>query len=114
MPIEGGVPECCEVLGGVTSEDRATVLIERGVAPGDRVGLYLDKSIEAVAAIYGALKARAAYVPLDPRGLASRLGYRRPTRKTRLLAVIVAPSSKVSTTRALWRRPRAIEKRTRE
>jgi amino acid adenylation domain-containing protein len=39
---------------------------ECGVARGDRVGLYLDKSAHAVAAIYGVLKAGAAYVPLDP------------------------------------------------
>ena len=32
MPIEGGVSEGGEVLRGVASEDRATVLIERRVA----------------------------------------------------------------------------------
>ncbi len=37
-----------------------------GVRPGDRVGIYLRKSIDAVAAIYGILKAGAAYVPVDP------------------------------------------------
>jgi len=34
-----------------------------GGRPGDRVGLYLRKSIDAVAAISGILKAGAAYVP---------------------------------------------------
>jgi len=53
----------------------AHALVDRGVGPGSRVGLYLDKSIEAVAAIYGVLKAGAAYVPLDPRAPTSRLGY---------------------------------------
>ena len=43
-----------------------------GVRPGDRVGLYLRKSIDAVAAIYGVLKAGAAYVPVDPGAPASR------------------------------------------
>jgi L-proline---[L-prolyl-carrier protein] ligase len=38
---------------------------ECGVARGDRVGLYLDKSADAVVALYGVLKAGAAYVPLD-------------------------------------------------
>src|SRR5687767_13974762 len=41
-------------------------LIAMGVAPGDRVGFYLRKSIDTVAALYGILKAGAAYVPVDP------------------------------------------------
>src|SRR5437867_2881458 len=36
------------------------------VGQGDRVGIYLGKSIDAVASIYGILKAGAAYVPVDP------------------------------------------------
>ena len=43
-----------------------------GVLPGDRVGLYLDKSIDAVVAIYGILKSGACYVPLDPVGPVDR------------------------------------------
>lgn len=43
-----------------------------GVRPGDRVGIYLDKSINAIAAIYGALYAGAAYVPVDPEAPAKR------------------------------------------
>ncbi len=53
----------------------AALLIELGVKRGDRVGLFLDKSIEAVVGIYGALKSGAAYVPLDPRAPAARLTY---------------------------------------
>lgn len=41
-------------------------LVDQGVQPGDRVALVLDRSIEAVAAIYGVLLAGAVYVPLDP------------------------------------------------
>lgn len=37
-----------------------------GVRPGGRVGIYMRKSADAVAAIYGILKAGAAYVPVDP------------------------------------------------
>jgi len=37
-----------------------------GVFKGDRVGLYMRKSIDTLAAIFGALKAGAAYVPVDP------------------------------------------------
>jgi len=51
------------------------LLIATGVRPGDRVGLYLEKSLEAVVAIYGILKAGAVYVPLDSRAPATRLAY---------------------------------------
>lgn len=37
-----------------------------GIGRGDRVGFCLGKSIDAVAAIFGILKAGAAYVPVDP------------------------------------------------
>ncbi len=40
-------------------------LCDLGVRPGDRVGLCLRKSIDAVVALFGALKAGAAYVPVD-------------------------------------------------
>ena len=38
----------------------------RGCQPDSFVGLYLHRSIDAVVAILGVLKAGAAYVPLDP------------------------------------------------
>lgn len=50
-------------------------LIERGVRRGDRVGFYLEKSLESVAAIYGILKTGAAYVPFDPQAPPQRLAY---------------------------------------
>ena len=53
----------------------ANLLREVGVARGDRVGLYLDKSLEAVVGIYGILKCGGAYVPLDPSAPTRRLGY---------------------------------------
>jgi amino acid adenylation domain-containing protein len=46
----------------------AAFLLDVGIAPGDRVGILLPKSIEAVCTIYGTLLAGAAYVPLDCRG----------------------------------------------
>lgn len=51
----------------------ARLLCDEGTAPGDRVGLYLDKSLESLVGIYGTLKAGAAYVPLDPQAPTSRL-----------------------------------------
>jgi amino acid adenylation domain-containing protein len=50
-------------------------LFALGVAPGDRVGFYLRKSIDTVATLYGILKAGAAYVPVDPGAPPSRNAY---------------------------------------
>jgi len=50
-------------------------LICQGVRPGDRVGIYLHKSIDTVASIFGVLKTGAAYVPVDPLAPATRNGY---------------------------------------
>ena len=58
-----------------TANRVARLLGAHGVRRGDRVGLYLEKSLESLVGIYGILKAGAAYVPLDPRRTASRLGY---------------------------------------
>ena len=44
----------------------AHLLRERGVTRGDRVGLWLPKSVESVVAMLAVLKAGAVYVPLDP------------------------------------------------
>src|SRR5687767_4338835 len=46
-----------------------------GVRRGDRVGIYLHKSIDAVASICGILEAGAAYVPVDPIAPPSRNAY---------------------------------------
>jgi amino acid adenylation domain-containing protein len=46
-----------------------------GVGKGDRVGIYLPKSIDSVAAIFGILRCGAAYVPLDPLAPAARNAY---------------------------------------
>ncbi len=50
-------------------------LIHLGVRRGDRVGIYVRKSIDSVAAIFGVLKAGAAYVPVDPFAPVSRNAY---------------------------------------
>ncbi len=46
----------------------ANTLIERGIAPGDRVAVYLPNGIELVVALCGVLKAGAIVVPVT-RGL---------------------------------------------
>src|SRR3546814_11052941 len=50
-------------------------LVAAGVGPGDRVGLYLEKSLASVAAIFGILNAGAAYVPVDPHAPPERNRY---------------------------------------
>lgn len=50
----------------------ATRLARWGVGRGDRVGLYLPKRIEGVAAIHGVLRSGAAYVPVDPQAPPAR------------------------------------------
>lgn len=40
-------------------------LIERGLKPGDRVGIYFPKGIEQIISVYGILMAGCTYVPLD-------------------------------------------------
>jgi amino acid adenylation domain-containing protein len=46
-----------------------------GVKRGDRVGVCLRKSADAVASLFGIMKAGAAYVPVDPMAPASRNAY---------------------------------------
>ncbi|MBE0565466.1 MAG: amino acid adenylation domain-containing protein [Krumholzibacteria bacterium] len=45
----------------------ATALAEAGVARGDRVGIWMDKTPACVQAVVGTMMAGAAYVPLDPK-----------------------------------------------
>lgn len=57
-----------------TTNRVARLLGAHGVGHGDRVGLYLDKSLEALCGVYGIMKAGATYVPLDPGAPPARLG----------------------------------------
>jgi amino acid adenylation domain-containing protein len=60
-------PEASVTYGGLDAlsamvRDR---LVALGVGRGDRVGIYGRKSVDSLAAIFGALRAGAAYVPVD-------------------------------------------------
>ena len=57
------------------SNQIAHALSTLGVMRGDRVGLYLEKSVDAIVAVYGILKSGAAYVPHDPQAPAARLAH---------------------------------------
>lgn len=51
----------------------ANSLIRHGVRAGDRVALWMPKSLEAIISIWGVLKAGAAFVPVDPAAPVARL-----------------------------------------
>ncbi|HEY5594631.1 MAG TPA: AMP-binding protein, partial [Nitrospiria bacterium] len=57
------------------SDRMARLLREEGVRPGDRVGIFLPKTVETLVAVFGILKAGAVYVPLDPKSPAQRAAY---------------------------------------
>ena len=50
-------------------------LISSGVAPGDRVGILLERSVDLVVALVAVQRAGAAYVPLEPDYPAERVAY---------------------------------------
>src|SRR6185437_10344696 len=75
--------------GLLRSADRvATRLARWGAGRGDRVGLWLPKGPEAIAALHGILRAGAAYVPADPTGP--------PARAAAILAAAGAKAAVVS------------------
>ena len=53
----------------------ARSLAAHGVRRGDRVALWLPKSPRAIVALWGTMKAGAAYVPVDPAAPPARLAY---------------------------------------
>ena len=57
------------------SNQLAHALIENGARRQDRVGIFMHKSLELGAAIYGVLKAGCIFVPLDPLMPADRLSF---------------------------------------
>ncbi len=56
------------------SRNVASWLIENGCQVGDRVGLYIPKSVSAIAVLFGVLRCGAAYVPIDPTAPPVRAG----------------------------------------
>ncbi len=53
----------------------AHLLVGQGAGPGQRVGLLLSRSAQAIVAILGVLKTGAAYVPIDPTVPVARLEF---------------------------------------
>jgi amino acid adenylation domain-containing protein len=67
----------------------ADALAARGAGPGNRVGLYLDKSLHAIVAVWGVLRAGAAYVPLDVASPIKRVA--RIVENGKLCAILTTP-----------------------
>jgi len=57
------------------SNQLAHFLRKQGIQKGDRVGIFFPKALESLVAMFGALKAGAVYVPLDPNQPADRISY---------------------------------------
>ncbi|HEU4365567.1 MAG TPA: amino acid adenylation domain-containing protein [Candidatus Krumholzibacteria bacterium] len=57
------------------SDRLAAALAAGGVRRGDRIGIFTPKSIGAITAIHGILKAGAVYVPIDSSAPAARAAY---------------------------------------
>jgi amino acid adenylation domain-containing protein len=68
-------------------------LRQMGVGPGDRVGVWMEKSAAAVAAMQAVLRLSACYVPLDP--LASMARTHDVICNAELRAIVTTPSRKV-------------------
>jgi L-proline---[L-prolyl-carrier protein] ligase len=81
----------------------ADELAARGVGPGSRVGLYLDKSLHAIIALWGVLRAGAAYVPLDVASPVKRVA--RIVENGELCGILAAPKRWPALAPALARAP---------
>ena len=53
----------------------AHYLWENDIGIGDRVGIYLDRSIEMLIAVLGVMKSGATYVPIDAKSPSSRIEF---------------------------------------
>ena len=63
----------------------AYYLRARGAAPGVRIGLFVERSADAIVALLGILKAGAAYVPLHPHLPPARLAHQLTETEARIL-----------------------------
>jgi len=57
------------------SSQISSALEKMGVAAGDRVGIFMNKSVESLLFLFGILKAGAAYVPIDYLAPLNRVEY---------------------------------------
>ena len=57
------------------SNQLATVLTELGVKRGDRVGIFMESSLESAISVYGLMSVGAVFVPLDPNAPPTRIAH---------------------------------------
>lgn len=57
------------------SDTLAAAMVEQGLEPGERVGIFHAKSIESIVTMMAVLKAGGVYVPIDPLSPAQRAAY---------------------------------------
>ncbi len=65
---------CYEELA-TESARLARVLLEEGLRKGDRVGIYMPKSLRSIVGLFGILGAGGVYVPIDPESPPQRVLY---------------------------------------
>jgi len=78
----------------------AQFLINKGVKPGDLVGLCIERSCNLIVGVLGILKAGAGYVPLDPEYPQERLQYMIETAQMPLLITNKTLSEKIPASKA--------------
>lgn len=88
------------------ARDIAAHLLEQGLVAPQRVGIYLDRSIEATAAMLGVLRAGLVYVPLDTRNPRERLEH---MVKTSSIGTVLTSSCHVEAVKALGAEPLVVE-----
>ncbi|MBC6994133.1 amino acid adenylation domain-containing protein [Neolewinella lacunae] len=85
------------------ADQLATVLYDFGVRRGDRVGIFLGRSLETAVAIFGILRCGAVYVPLNPKAPESQNHFLLQDCGIRIL--VTHPSQRRSLLKLLGARP---------
>ncbi len=67
------------------SHQLAQMLVEKGVKPGDIVGIMVERSIEMIIGIVGILKTGGAYLPIEPNSPEERKRYMLADTNARIL-----------------------------
>lgn len=66
--IFGGPGDACLTYAGLNARanQAARYICEKNKKPGGFIGVYMERSLEMIIALYAVIKAGCAYVPLDP------------------------------------------------
>lgn len=78
------------------SNQLASLLVASGCKAGDRVGLMIPKSIDAIVAILGVLKADCIYVPIDPDSPVARIRLKLNSAEPRVVLLAGAVEAKAN------------------